>query len=324
VAVVALALYPLVAPNAYLLYVAVFALMYMALATSWNIMGGLTGYISLGHSAFFGLGAYLTGLGVTRLDLPHLPMAVLGGVLVGVFAIAIGYVALRVRGASFVIVTIALVYVFNLLAQGWRGLTGGSVGLRVPAIGDLSRMEIHTVFYYAFAVLLLLALAIWWFLDRSKFGMGLKAIREDEDKAQALGVPTNAYKASAFALSAGFTAIGGGLYAAWFNALDPVFVFSIITGANMVLMSLLGGVRHLLGPALGAIIVVPATEYFLVQLGETQIHLVATGLLLAVVVLVMPDGIIPAVSDLLRRRDPPAASIREGLVGTEPSSQGAP
>ena len=177
VAGVALVVYPLVAPNAYMLYVAVFALMYMALATSWNIMGGLTGYISLGHSAFFGLGAYITGLAVTRLGLPHLPMAVVAGVLVGVLSIAIGYVALRVRGASFVIVTIALVYMFSLLAQGWRSVTGGSVGLRVPAIGDLSRMHIHTIFYYAFAVMLLLALATWWFIDRSKLGMGLKAIR---------------------------------------------------------------------------------------------------------------------------------------------------
>jgi branched-chain amino acid transport system permease protein len=324
VAGVALVVYPLVAPNAYLLYVAVFALMYMALATSWNIMGGLTGYISLGHSAFFGLGAYVTGLAVTRLSLPHLPMAVVAGLLVGVLAIAIGYVALRVRGASFVIVTIALVYMFNLLAQGWRNLTGGSTGLRVPAIGDLSRMQIHTAFFYAFAVMLLLALATWWFIDRSKLGMGLKAIREDEDKAQALGVPTNAYKISAFAISAGFTALGGGLYAAWFNALDPVFVFSIIIGANMVLMALLGGVRHLLGPVLGAVIMVPATEYFLVQLGETQIHLVATGLLLAIVVLVMPDGIIPAVAALRRRRGPPAASIRERAAGVAEPSQVAP
>jgi branched-chain amino acid transport system permease protein len=310
-----LVIYPLVAPNSYLLYVAVFSLMYMALATSWNIMGGLTGYISLGHSAFFGLGAYVTALAVTRLNLPHLPMAVAAGLLIGVLAIGIGYVALRVRGASFVIVTIALVYMFNLLAQGWRSLTGGSRGLRVPAIGDLSRLEIHTVFFYAFAVLLVLALGTWWFLDRSKLGMGLKAIREDEDKAQALGVPTDAYKVTAFAISAGFTALGGGLYAAWFNALDPVFVFSIVIGANMVLMSLLGGVRHLLGPVLGAVIVVPATEYFLIQLGETQIHLVATGLLLAFVVLVMPDGIIPAVAALRRRREPPAASIRETTAG---------
>jgi branched-chain amino acid transport system permease protein len=318
---VVLVVYPLVAPNAYLLYVAVFALMYMALATSWNIMGGLTGYISLGHSAFFGLGAYVTGLAVTRLHLPHLPMAVVAGVLVGALAILIGYVALRVRGASFVIVTIALVYMFNLLAQGWRNLTGGSTGLRVPAIGDMSRLQIHTVFFYAFAVMLLLALATWWFIDRSKLGMGLKAIREDEDKAQALGVPTTAYKASAFAVSAGYTAMCGGLYAAWFSSLDPVFVFSIIIGANMVLMALLGGVRHLLGPALGAVIVVPASEYFLVQLGETQIHLVATGLLLAIVVLIMPDGIIPALSALGRRRQPPAASIRERAAETTMPSQ---
>ena len=132
VAGAALVGYPLVAPNAYLLYVAVFALMYMGLATSWNIMGGLTGYISLGHSAFFGLGAYITGLGVVRLDLPHLPMTVLAGVLVGVLAIPLGYVAMRVRGASFVIVTIALVYMFSLLAQGGAASPAGPSACACP------------------------------------------------------------------------------------------------------------------------------------------------------------------------------------------------
>ena len=315
VAVVAVVAYPLLAPSGYLLYVGVLAVMYMGLATSWNLMGGLTGYVSLGHSAFFGLGAYATGLTVDRLGWPHLLAIVVAGLGVGVVAIGIGYVALRVRGASFVIVTIALVYITSLLAQGWRGLTGGSTGLRVPPIEGLSRVETHMLFFYAFAVLFALVLATWWFLDRSKLGMGLKATREDEDKAESLGVPTNGYKMTAFALSAGFTALGGGLYAAWFGTLDPIFVFSVVISANLVLMSLLGGVRHLLGPALGALVIVPGTEYFVVQLGETQIHLVATGLLLGFVVLVMPEGIIPTIQQVLGRRGPAAASIVETEAG---------
>ena len=305
-----LALYPVVVSNAYFRYVGVLTVMYMALATSWNIMGGFTGYVSLGHSAFFGLGAYATGLLATKLGMPTLTAVLVGGLAIGLIAVAIGFVALRVRGASFVIVTIALVYISSLVAQGWRGFTGGSMGLSVPPAFDVGRAQMHQIAFWLFCALLLAVLLTWWFLDRSKFGMGLKAIREDEDKAESLGVNTTAFKLAAFTLSAGFTAIGGGLYGAWFTFLDPIFVFSILIGANLVLMSLLGGIRTLWGPVLGAAIIVPSTDYFLVRFGESQLHLVAAGALLAVVVLTMPQGIIPAVRRLGRSKEP-AASIRE-------------
>ncbi len=311
--------YPFALGGSYYRYVGVVTLMYAALSTSWNIMGGFTGYMSLGHSAFFGLGAYMTGLAVVDLGTPGFLAAVAAGVAVALLAVAVGYVALRVRGASFVIVTIALVYITNLLAQGWRGLTGGSQGLQVPSPLSMPRNERHLVFYFVFLLLLVLVLGLWWFISHSKFGMGLRAIREDEDKAESLGVPTTAFKVAAFALSAGCTAIAGGLYGLWFGRLDPVFVFAIIVGANMVLMSLLGGVRYLLGPTLGAFIIAPSTEYFLSAYGGTQLHVVLSGLLLAVVVLAMPDGIIPAVRQLLDRRGPPAASIREE---TPPATSG--
>lgn len=308
---VGLLVYPFALNDSYFRYAGVVTLMYACLSTSWNIMGGFTGYMSLGHSAFFGLGAYVTALSVTNVGIPGFLAAVLAGIAIAVSAAAIGYVALRVRGASFVIVTIALVYITNLLAQGWRSLTGGSQGLSVPAPLALPRSERHLVFYFVFLLLLVIVVGLWWFIGQSKFGMGLKAIREDEDKAESLGVPTTLFKVGAFALSAGFTAIGGGLYGLWFGLLDPIFVFAIIVGANMVLMALLGGVRYLLGPTLGAFIIAPSTEYFLNAYGGTQLHVVLSGLLLATVVLVMPDGVIPAVRDLLDRRHPPAASIRD-------------
>ena len=163
-----------------------------------------------------------------------------------------------------------------------------------PFSEDVLRPEQHERFYYLYVALLAVALLLWWVIDRSRFGMGLKAIREDEDKAQALGVPTFAYKLVVFVVSAFFTALGGGMYALWFGDLDPIFQFSILVGAYMVLMSLLGGVRSLFGPVLGAVIVGYALEYFKAQYGDTQIHLVATGLLLGLVVLFMPDGVIPA------------------------------
>ncbi|WP_232665394.1 branched-chain amino acid ABC transporter permease [Pseudonocardia sp. TRM90224] len=304
--------FPLVSPNAYILSAAVVILHYAVLSTSWNVVGGFTGYISLGHAAYFGLGAYGTALLITRAGVPSFLALGLAGLVVAVLAVPIGIAALRVRGASFVIVSIALVLILLLVFQSWREVTGGSDGLVVPRpFPELLRPQHHLVFFYLFAALLALVLLAWWTIDRSRFGMGLKAIREDEDKAQALGVPTFAYKLAAFVLSATFTALGGGMYALWFGDLDPVFQFSILIGSYMVLMALLGGVRHLFGPVLGALVVGVALEFFKQQYGDTQFHLVATGLLLGVVVLFMPDGVIPAVRGLLARRGPQQSSIRE-------------
>jgi branched-chain amino acid transport system permease protein len=312
VAAAVLLAFPWLMPNSYFRYAGVLVLMYAALSTSWSLVGGFTGYVSLGHAAFFGIGAYATALGVTSLGLPHAVSLLTAALLTAVFALVVGVAAVRVRGASFVIVSIALVAMMNLVAQSARSLTGGSSGFRVPALMEnLDRTSNHVVFFYLFLALLAVVLLTWWVIDRSRFGAGLKAIREDEDKAEALGVPTAAYKVFVFGLSAFFTALAGGLYGIWFGNLDPIFVFSIIVGANLVLMALLGGARHLLGPTLGAFIVVPAGEYFLIAFGETQAHIVASGLLLALVVLFMPDGIIPAVRSLLRRFRPAETSIRE-------------
>lgn len=304
--------FPLLSPNPYVLSAGVVILNYAVLSTSWNVVGGFTGYISLGHAAYFGLGAYGTGLMVTAAGLPSFLALGLAALIVLVLAIPIGVAALRVRGASFVIVSIALVLILLLVFQSWGSFTGGSNGLVVPRpFPQLLRPQHHLLFFYLYAVLLAVIIVAWWAIDRSRFGMGLKAIREDEDKAQALGVPTFAYKLVAFVASATFTALGGGLYALWFGDLDPIFQFSILVGSYMVLMALLGGVRHLFGPVLGAVVVGVALEYFKQFYGDTQLHLVATGLLLAAVVLFMPDGVIPAIAALRSRWGPQRSSIRE-------------
>ncbi|MEU5947610.1 branched-chain amino acid ABC transporter permease [Micromonospora sp. NPDC047465] len=304
--------FPSLAPNPYILSAGVVVLNYAVLSTSWNFVGGFTGYISLGHGALAGLGGYGTALLVTKAGLPSFVALVVAALLVAALAVPIGFAALRVRGASFVIVSIALVLILLLVFQSWASLTGGSRGLVVPRpFPGLLRPEHHRAFYYLFTGLLALALLAWWVIDRSRFGLGLKAIREDEDKAEALGTPTFAYKLVVFVVSAGFTALGGGLYALWFGDLDPVFQFSILTGSYLVLMALLGGVRNLFGPLIGALVVGIGLEYFKVEFGDTQLHLVATGLLLALVVLFMPDGVLPAIGSLLGRMRPAQNSIRE-------------
>jgi branched-chain amino acid transport system permease protein len=283
------------------------------LATSWNFVGGFTGYISLGHGALAGLGGYGTGLLIVRAGLPAFVALALAVLVVTAIAVPIGMAALRVRGASFVIVSIALVLILLLVFQSWSSVTGGSRGLVVPRpFPGLLRPEHHRVFFYLYGVLLALALLTWWMLDRSRFGLGLKAIREDEDKAESLGTPTFAYKLIVFVVSTVFTALAGGLYALWFGDLDPVFQFSLLTGSYMVLMALLGGVRNLFGPVLGAVVVGTALEYFKVEFGNTPLHLATTGLLLGLVVMFMPDGVLPALGGLAQRlRRGRQGSIRE-------------
>ena len=305
------------APDAFILSVGVVIASYAALAVSWNFVGGFTGYISLGHAAYSGMGGYGTALLITRQDLDPWVALVVSGVLVALVAVPIGIASLRVRGASFVIVSIALVLILLLVSQSWVSVTNGSNGMRVPRpFGeDVLRPEQHERFYYLHVGLVVVMLLVWWLIDRSRFGTGLKAIREDEDKAQALGVPTFAYKLAVFVLSAFFCALAGGMYALWFGHLDPIFQFSILVGSYMVLMSLLGGIRSLFGPVLGAVVVGYSLEYFKAQYGDTQFHLVALGVLLALVVLFMPDGVLPALGALVNRFRPQATSIREMTAG---------
>ena len=305
--------FPSMAPDAFILSVGVVIASYAALAVGWNFVGGLTGYISLGHAAYSGLGGYATALLIIDGGLNPWVALGLGAVGVAAVAVPIGFASLRVRGASFVIVSIAMVLILLLVSQSWSEVTGGSSGLRVPRPfdEDVLRPEQHERFFYLHVALVVVALIVWWAIDRSRLGMGLRAIREDEDKAQSLGVPTFRYKLVVFVISAFFTALAGGMYALWFGYLDPIFQFSILIGSYMVLMSLLGGIRSLFGPVVGAVIVGYALEYFKNQYGDTQFHLVALGLLLGLVVLFMPDGVLPAIGSLIDRFRPTAASIRE-------------
>jgi branched-chain amino acid transport system permease protein len=273
--------------------------------------------MSLGHAAYSGMGAYATGLLIVESGWNPWVSLLAGGVIVGILAVPIGIASLRVRGASFVIVSIALVLILRLVAQSWSELTGGSSGMRVPRPfpSDVLRPEQHERFFYLNAILLAILLFTWWWIDRSRFGVALHAIRDDEDKAESLGIPTFRYKLVMFVLSAATTALGGGLYALWFGSLDPIFQFSILVGASTVLMALLGGVRSLIGPTLGAIVIGAGLEYFKTDYGDTQLHLVALGVLLVVVVLFVPDGIAPAIAGWIRRFGPEATSIREVTQG---------
>jgi branched-chain amino acid transport system permease protein len=300
---VALAL-PWIAPDPATTNIAVFTVMYIGLATAWNIMGGYTGYISLGHAGFFGFGAYTLGLLLAHLGVaagytPFLFVPV-AGLATAVLAAGIGWFALRTRAATFVIVTIAFMFMLQLLAENLVGLTGGGGGLAYPTPtwnGDFY----NTPFYYAMLVLATLSLGISWRIRRSKFGLGLLAIRDDEDKALAVGVPTRAFKLTAFIVSAALVGMIGGVYGYYVTYIYPQFVVDPLIGISMVLMVFLGGMGTLSGPVIGALILEPTQLSLAYNYGATRLYLVLYAAVFLAVILLLPRGIVPSLTEAITR-----------------------
>jgi branched-chain amino acid transport system permease protein len=208
---------------------------------------------------------------------------------------------MRTRGHSFVIITIAFLFLMQLVALNWTSLTGGSGGATLP----LPRWNldwVYTPFYYALLVLLALSVLLSWWIRRTKFGTGLIAIREDENKAAAIGITTPVYKVLAFVASAVLIGAAGGIYGYFLNFFEPRGMFNILTSVEIVLAVLLGGRGTIWGPVLGAFALQGVKEATNAYLGGSEAHLVVFGVLMGLVVLFMPRGVLPTVSGWLERR----------------------
>jgi len=302
-AFVVLLAYPWILREPYFHLLGFNVFLYATMATSWNIMGGYTGYKSLGHSAFFGLGAYLVAIAANQLGWNPLLSAPLLAIAVMLVAMALGWIMLRTTGSAFVIATIAMLLIFRLLALNLREITKGAPGLSQPLPPwppEFSRMP----FFYTMLVWLIIALITSAYVRRSRFGLGLLAIRDDEGKAEMVGVHTTLYKVLAFGLSAYFVAVGGGIWSYFTTHISPVFAFDILVGVDMILMTMLGGLGTLWGPVLGAFILIPASDLILFTF-KSQIHLAIFGALMLLIILFLPRGILPTLQDWLERRRAP-------------------
>jgi branched-chain amino acid transport system permease protein len=306
-ALVLLLLYPWVYRQPYYHVVGFNVMLFATMAVSWNIMGGYTGYKSLGHSAFYGLGAYLVAIAANQLGWNPLWSAPVMALGVALVAMALGWIMLRTSGSAFVIATIAMLLIFRLLALNLRGITKGAPGLSQPLppwSPEFSRMP----FYYYMLFWLIIALLVSAYIRRSRFGLGLLAIRDDEGKAEMVGVNTTFYKVLAFGVSAYFVAIGGGIWSYHTTHISPIFAFDIIVGVEMILMTMLGGLGTLWGPVLGAFIYIPASDIILFQFGSTTAHLFILGGLMMLILLFLPQGILPTISEWLEKRRTPRAA----------------
>jgi ABC-type branched-subunit amino acid transport system ATPase component/ABC-type branched-subunit amino acid transport system permease subunit len=300
----ALAAYPLARPDdAYGQSVLIFAFLLAVMAGGWNIMAGFTGYVSIGQSAFLGIGAYTVALLSLRTGLSPLLLAPLGGAAAALVAAVLGATVMRAREHAFVIITIALLFLFQTLALNLEGITGGSNGLTLP-LPTWDRDIQNLPFYYVMLGLLALSVLLSWWIRRTKFGMGLIAIREDEDKAAAIGVRTSAYKVLSFVASAVLIGVAGGVDAYFLTFIDPRGMFDILVSVQLVLAALVGGRGTIWGPVLGAFLVVPLNEASNNLAAAEGLHLLAFGLALGAVVMFLPHGLIPTVRAWWERRHP--------------------
>ncbi len=271
----------------YLLRFLTSALMFAGLTVSWDLLAGLAGYFSFGHAAFFGIGAYAVALAMVKLGLPFWLGLVLAASVSGLFAVGVGLPVLRLKGHYFALVTLGIGEVIRGVIGNLTGLTGGAGGLSLPLVpGGID--VVYRWFYFLMLFALLLALATVWIIRRARLGYGLLAIREDEDAAKVIGVPTTAYKVVAFGISATLFGLFGGIYAYWLTYVEPADVFDIKISILVIIMALLGGVGTFLGPLVGALGFQVLSEVLWNRL--LDFHNAFLGALMIVIVLFFPRG----------------------------------
>jgi branched-chain amino acid transport system permease protein len=303
--------FPVLSDDLFFQNMIILSLIFAIGAVGLNVISGYGGYISLGQSAFIGIGAYTIALGALKVGGSPWIWVPVAGVVSAIFAALLGLVAMRTRGHSFVILTIAFLFLLQLVAINWDTLTNGTQGLSLPIpMWDVAYQ--YWPFYYSLIGVLALALLVSWRIRRTKFGMGLIAMREDEDKAATVGVNTPVYKMLGFIVSGIFIGMAGAIYAYYLAFIDPRGMFNIVMSVQIILCMLLGGRATLLGPVLGAFIIEPLNEFANQSMGGGNSRLLIFGGLMAVVVLFLPKGIIPTVKERLEAR---RARGHAGLVG---------
>ena len=286
--------------NVVLTQVGVLVLMFVGAAVAWNIFSGFTGYISLGAAVFFGTGVYTVALITKHLNLvaPSCSRAdPLGGLVAAVVAVPFGLVALRVRRHTFVVVTIAVFFIFQLMASNFSW-TGGVTGIS-PQFLNWDATTVYNPFYYTALLIAVVAAFSAWAIWGSRFGLQLRAIRDDEDRARGLGVKTMRVKLTAFVISAFILGTLGGLYFYFQSDALPQYAFNPFFDLTIALMAFVGGFGTLSGPIFGALLLEPYLGWAQQQVSNTYAAQIVLGALFLIVIIFLPRGILPTVGEKL-------------------------
>jgi branched-chain amino acid transport system permease protein len=339
-AAAALAAFPRFVESPYALHLMVLFFLSVIMGSAWNIIGGYGGQYSVGHAAYFGIGAYTV---LVLLQFRHVAPwwgLVPAVALAVVVALVVGSITFRLRGPYFVLASIAVAEIIRLAALNWTDLTNGAEGILVSDIPPLvvggvvvTNFVSKLPYYYAGLGLALAAVLVTLWVERSKLGYYLQAIREDQDAANSLGIPLTRYQIVALAVSALFTACAGALYALYVGFIDPASGIGLDISVQIVLTAIIGGIGTVLGPVVGAGVLVALSESLrsnlvtdlLVKGGLVSensktglflrenlahAHMLIYGLLVALVILFMPDGVVGALRAVARRYRRQAAAWR--------------
>jgi branched-chain amino acid transport system permease protein len=286
------AAFPLLSPPIYFISLLFNVCLYVTLATSWNLIGGYAGYLSFGHVAFFGIGAYTTAMLEKHFGLSPvwaILSAIPAGGLASLVAVIVGYPCLRLRGPYFAVITLCFAFVVQLAVKN-LDILGGADGLWLKSMEAPIRVS-RSILCEVMLVLTITTVLVSARIAGSRFGAGLKAIKEDEEVAQTMAINAPLLKMQAFALSACFPGVAGGVYAYYLSYIDPQIVFDVNISILIVLMSLFGGGRSWLGPVVGAVALSLINEG-LSTFVKAEWARIIYGCLFIVVIIFMPDGII--------------------------------
>ncbi len=271
--------------SSYALKLAALLAMYVTLASSWNLIGGMAGYPSFATAAFFGFGAYAGGLAQAA-GVP-MPLAwAWAGVAAGLLALAVGWLVLPLRGHYFAIASLAIVIILRQLATNWTDLTGGGMGLNLPVLQSDALTQAR-LFYAGQAAV---AMAVAAVVAGSRLGVALRCIRQNETAAGMLGLNARRAKTVAFALSAAMVGPAGAIYASTVSYIEPGDVFDILLTVEPIIMAMLGGPGTVAGPLLGAVVFIVLEQT--VWANFVALHAAVLGVLVIVLAMALPEGLL--------------------------------
>jgi len=297
--------FPLVVSTSYYVHILLMVYLFAALGVGWNLIGGYGAQLSLGHSVFFAIGAYVPVLLMLNFKISPLIGGIVGAALAVLAAAVIGLPCFRLRGPYFALATIAAAEIARTLLLHFQTVTGGANGLPIPFRGENAfnlQFTTKVPYYYMALALLVAVFLLVRYLEKERIGLYLAAIREDQDAAESLGVKTMRVKLIAYMLSAAIAAAAGQIYSFTVAYIDPDGVASINLSVEIAIVAIVGGIGRLWGPVLGSAVVILLTELTNIYLGARRsgASLVLYGLLLVIVILLRPDGLI----SLFDRRSP--------------------
>ena len=304
-----LVLFPFLSPSQFLLHLMIMIFMHAVISQSWNIIGGFSGQISLGHGAFFGIGAYASSFFYVEFGLTPWIGIIIGILICAVIAILVGIPMLRLSGHYFAIATLLVGISFQVVFQRWD-LVGAASGLWIPLTSEDSyyAMQFHSSkapYYYLFLIFFVIIFFITWLISRSKLGYRLRAVRDDAQAAQSLGIDVAKHKIIAFAISAMMMAPMGSLFAQYILIVDPDRMFNFEISIIALLISVLGGIGYVWGPLVGTIILIPLAEYARIFFGGTggAVDLMVYGIVLMIICVFKPSGIISLLPNHILHRE---------------------